>query len=312
MHLRKSFAYHGEGLGRQRPKDILSDNRRKFQCLNFVGRYDMHDEQNHYILSPRYGTMSVEKSKTKTIFHIGMQRTGTTFFQYEVFPMLNIRYITPSFFFKYGSLGTLAEFYRYILTEDTLISNENIYADMWNKEDTRFERLEVLNKLFPDAKIILGVRDRESLKKSWYKKSIASGAVWTFEEFLQSINLKLFDYEVYIERLMEMFQDVYVYKYEDFRENPGKVVKKMCDFMGLETPKIEKEAYNRKWNIGYTQKQIKFARIINKLFKTRLNPDGIIPLRYELHPHRMIFQKDIIFKLQGKSTELPPVYPASK
>lgn len=240
-----------------------------------------------------------------------MQRTGTTFFQHEVFPKLNIRYISPVFF-KYGSIGTLAEFYSYILREDTLISNENIYCDMWSKEDTRFERLEILHKLFHHAKIIFAIRDKEALKRSWFKKSIGIGATWDYEEFLQQINLNIFEYESYIEKLKELFNDVYIYKYEDFRKNPDKIIKEMCNFIGVEMPEIDREAYKRKWNVGYSEKQIKIARKLNKIFKTRLNPNGIIPLGYSQHPHRIIFQRDLIFKLQGKRTKLLPVYPAKK
>ncbi|RLF43351.1 MAG: hypothetical protein DRN18_00310 [Thermoplasmata archaeon] len=78
------------------------------------------------------------------------------------------------------------------------------------------------------------------------------------------------------------------------------------------SPDIEEGAYKGRWNVGYTDRQIKIARILNKAFKTKLNPKGVIPLRYSLHPHRMIFQKDLIFKLQGKRTKLLPVYPAKK
>jgi len=246
--------------------------------------------------------------KVKTILHIGMPRTGTTFLQHEIFPKLSIRYISPEFF-RYGHIGTLAEFYNYILEEDTLISNENIYCDMWNKEDTRFERLEMLNKLFLHAKIIFTIRDKDSLKKSWYKKSIGVGATWSYGEFLQQINTDVFDYEPYIEHLKNLFGDIYVYKYEDFRKNPDEVIKEMCDFIGVEMPEIDKDAYKRRWNIGYTYRQIKIARVLNKIFKTRLNPDGIIPLYYKWHPHRIIFQKEIFIRLRkGEDNKLLPVY----
>jgi len=46
--------------------------------------------------------------------------------QWEVFPKLNMRYISPEFF-KYGDIGTLAESYHFIRKKDTLISNENIW-----------------------------------------------------------------------------------------------------------------------------------------------------------------------------------------
>jgi len=250
----------------------------------------------------------VNEMKVKTVLHIGMPRTGTTFLQHELFPKLKMRYISPEFF-KYGHIGTLAEYYNYIMKEDTLVSNENICCDMWNKEDTRFERLEILNKLFPHAKIIFAVRDKESLKKSWYKKSIGIGATWSYEEFLQQINTDVFDYEPYIEHLKNLFSDTYIYKYEDFRKNPDGIIKEMCDFIGVETPEIEKEAYKRKWNVGYTEKQIRFARKLNKIFKTRLNPDGIIPLHYKWHPHRIIFQKEILIRFKkGENKKLLLVY----
>jgi len=72
---------------------------------------------------------------------------------------------------------------------------------------------------------------------------------------------------------------------------------------------VEKEAYKRKWNVGYTEKQIKTARKLNKIFKTKLNPDGIIPLHYQWHPHRIIFQKEIFIRLRkGEDNKLLPVY----
>jgi len=76
----------------------------------------------------------------KTAFHMGMPRTGTTFLQHELFPKSDIRYISPEFF-RYGHIGTLVEYYKYIMKEDTLVSNENICCDMRDREDTRFERL---------------------------------------------------------------------------------------------------------------------------------------------------------------------------
>jgi len=244
----------------------------------------------------------------KTILHIGMQRTGTTFLQHELFPKLNIRYITPEFF-EHGQIEMLAEFHHYIMEEDTLISNENFYCDMFSKEDTRFERLDLIHKLFPHAKIIFAIRNKETLKKSWYKKSIGLGATWDYETFLKNINTNVFNYEPYIEKLKQYFNEVYIYRFEDFKKTPEKITREICDFIGVKTPKIKKETYKTKWNIGYTEKQIKIARKLNKIFKTELNPDGIIPLKHTLHPHRIIFQKDIILKLQGKTLKLYPVYP---
>ena len=183
---------------------------------------------------------------------------------------------------------------------------------MKDKEVTRFQRLEIIHKLFPDAKIIFGVREKNELLKSLYRKTIANGAIWSYEEFLREVNVKVFtDYEIYIDKLRELFSEVYIYKYEEFKADPQKFVEKLCEFIGVETPTIDKDVCTRKWNIGYTDRQVKIARIINRIFKTRLNEKGIIPLDYKWHPHRIIFQKEIILRLQNRK-KLLPVYPAKK
>ena len=108
------------------------------------------------------------------------------------------------------------------------------------------------------------------------------------------------------------FNDVYIYKFEDFKDNPERAVENICNFVGTAMPVIKEEDYKRKWNIGYNERQIRISRKLNKLFKTRLNPNGIISLRYTLHPHKVIFQKDLFFRLSGKRTKLLPVYEHSK
>jgi len=88
------------------------------------------------------------------------------------------------------------------------------------------------------------------------------------------------EYEPYIEHLKNLFGDVYVYKYGDFRKNSGRVIKEMYDFIGIEMPEIDKDAYNRRWNVGYTEREIEISRRANRIFKTKLNRNGIISLHY--------------------------------
>lgn len=261
---------------------------------------------------PKIKSVNSNEFEIKTIIHIGIQRTGTTFLQREIFPKTDIRYISPEFF-RRGDIGTLAEYYYYILQEDTLISNENIYCDMWNKKDTRFERMDILNKLFPQAKIIFGIRNKSSLKHSWYKKSVWLGATWSYPAFLRQINANIFEYEPYIDQLRDLFSGVYVYRYEDFQENPENIVNEICHFIGVTMPEIEPSAFKRKWNRGYTNRQMSIACTLNNIFKTKMNPNGIFPIPHKWHPHRLLFQSDLNLRLnKGKDTKLLPVYNAKK
>lgn len=96
-------------------------------------------------------------NKMKLIFHIGMQRTGTTFLQYAIFP--HIEELNLVDFDRYNDKLVGNKEIKNILNnienydEDTiikkiysrfkqdkinLISNENIYCKMFTKDDKRF------------------------------------------------------------------------------------------------------------------------------------------------------------------------------
>ena len=140
------------------------------------------------------------------VLHIGMQRTGSTFLQNEIFTKLeNINFIgfwsRESFdtFFRareihlkkillhieqFDAESVRSEFFKHMDQSSTnLISYENIYCHMWKKNDDRLERIENIKQIFPKCRIIFGVREKKAVLSSWYKKYVASGGILSFEEF---------------------------------------------------------------------------------------------------------------------------------
>jgi len=135
---------------------------------------------------------------------------------------------------------------------------------------------------------------------SWYKKYVVNGGTLSFQDFKQeTINIDNFDYGPYIKYLLELFgkENVYVYKFEEMKRDIYSFVDGICNFMGVVRPNFK----NKKWNVGYSLWQLKTALMLNNFFKTSLNPNGIFPLEYKWHLHRMIFQSPLFpKKLRGK------------
>lgn len=136
---------------------------------------------------------------TELFLHIGMQRTGTTFLQLEVFPKIKGINLV-NFYKKPPKLWHNMVINKSIFSEEirsrikagqkNLISNENIYCDMWSERDERFKVLDKIKIFYPNGKIIFGVRNKNDLLLSWYKKYVVSGGTCSFKEFKQKPFIK--------------------------------------------------------------------------------------------------------------------------
>ena len=125
-----------------------------------------------------------------------------------------------------------------------------------------------------------------------------------FKEFKEKhINPEKFEYEPYVKYLYELFgkKNVYVYKFEEIKKDIYGFVEGICSFIGVDAPEFK----NVKRNVGYSLWQLKVSRVINMLFKNDMNPNGIIPLTYHWHPHRILFQSPYFPKiLRGREVTI--------
>lgn len=250
-----------------------------------------------------------QKNEPKIVIHLGMPKTATTFLQWNVFHYMDVNYLWHIFhkawikniihYDKKLDLKKAKNKIQKHLKKDkiNLLSEENLYTDYLVKKDDRFIILDRIKQIFPEAKIIFGIRNKQEILISWYKQYVATGGTQGYEYFLKNhMNQKKLDYEEYLEKLYEYYgkNNVFIYKLEDIKKNQEQVIREMSEFIGIPFPKD----YNRKpSNVGYSLETLKASLIINRMFRTKLNPYGIIPFPHFVLPQRIFFQNRFIRKI---------------
>ena len=211
----------------------------------------------------------------KIIIHLGLNRTGTTFLQTKVFPFLkDVNYIPLYLNNKYACNPFMLKIED---NKTTLISNENICFFIKHiavDGDTKYYAdgrtiLKRLNNVFPNASIIFCTRDKNSWLKSVHNNSVRNGYAYDFEYFLK--HSEYIDIDDFVKTLKELFNDVFIYRFEDFIQNKQKIVSDICDFIGTDVPNnIDYGKINKSLPDKYIKKRLLF----NKLFVSKLNPNG--------------------------------------
>ena len=204
----------------------------------------------------------------KVVLHVGMHKTATTFLQAEIFPKLkNVNLIHK---FELGSK----------LYEDKLniISNEGFSGKSYHpftNADERFIKADRLHAMFPDAFILIGVRNPTSWHKSLYSQYLKRGGILKFEEWKENVDPRYFDTYYYINYLQKLFGEkkVYVYEFEELIKNHHKFVLGICAFLEVDVPEYENKVFQR----SFTTRQKETMRKLNKIFHSKQNPKGIIP-----------------------------------
>jgi len=173
--------------------------------------------------------------------HIGLHKTGTTFLQDYIFP--NLKGI--EYYYKptnvIGNLDTLS----LTINGKTLVSDEEISFSMPDRDHTtRLDFIQVLHKNFPNAKIILGLRQYERWLKSCYSQYIKAGGYLKFNDYKQKYpHLKPSEYRRIIYTLWGE-ENVFVYWQENLRKTPQIILKELCDFIDVKVPTYPKTSSN--------------------------------------------------------------------
>ena len=256
----------------------------------------------------------------KIIFHIGMPRTATTFLQKNIFPKLkNVNFINTGFY-QHRLLTpelkkaneTLLNLSRIpestikknidsylVMDKINLFSREQIYSDaglnpMKNESfEKRVKKIKKLKNIYPNSKIIFGIRNKDSLLKSYYIKYVMNGGTLLFSDYASKIQKdNRLNYDEYVKQLISLFSkdNVYIYKFENLVKSRGLFVKELCEFIGTDIPIYE----NIKRNKSYGKNRILLSLLLNRLFIVNNDKQGFINIRsHGLLPHRLIFMSKI-------------------
>jgi len=186
--------------------------------------------------------------------HIGLPRTGTSFLQNEVFKKLPIHY-------KHDML-TVDEFG--LRDGINLLSHEDLCGKIYLP--TKLDRLgffSYYSKYKP--KIIMGIREQESLHKSMYNILLWLGYSKSFQDAKKHLEYK-YNVDEIVNQVHTYFDDVFIYHFDDFKKNNEKVVSDICDFLNVDIPNVNFHVVNKRWN----KRQMWLCRNINKVISQKI------------------------------------------
>lgn len=196
----------------------------------------------------------------KVFIHIGLQKTGTTALQELVFKKMNVNYI------RYFD----RELYKSNMYNNMplLISNEdlsglpsNLYYGM-----ERYQIARNLHTLFPEAHIILGLREPLEWIQSFYYEMVRQGSTMSYQQFTRTFPAYMLDFDSYIECLQGLFPSVYVFNFETLKTDFNKTVQGICEYIGVDTPEYDNMVINQ----SIKDWQVPGFRLINRIAPKKL------------------------------------------
>lgn len=218
---------------------------------------------------------------TKVCLHVGLHKTGTTLLQAEVFPKLDNTHHIHTF-----ELGTKLEEGKLNIISQEGFSGRTYHPNVDAKE--RYIRADRLKAMFPDADIIVGIRDQKTWLKSLYSQYLKVGGNKKFDWWKNHLDPLYLDTTTYIRYLNILFKKVYVYKFEDLKQDNQAFVKGICDFLGKDVPDYTNKLYQK----SFTDIQMKGMRIINNIMRSRQNPHGKLPFQFFKYLLNMVRKSD--------------------
>jgi hypothetical protein len=199
-------------------------------------------------------------NETKVFIHVGLHKTGTTFLQNEVFPKIpGINYHQKI------DLTTVVE-----PNKINLFSDENLDGGsyrLFNTVQQRYAILENLKLIFPDAKIIICLREKGSWLRSAWKQYTLSYYGYSILEYCKRLDPQFYDFDGYVSKIKELFgeDNVLVIDFEYLCEFPKNFVGEICDFIGVPVPVFE----NKKTYESLSDNQINKIILFDTIFRSK-------------------------------------------
>lgn len=229
-----------------------------------------------------------------TVFHIGFQRTASTWLKANVFSKIPVfygnddeecsnlfyGYILSKNFLEYNKKHAITGFKKIIKNKKTFLFSEESMVGKLLEPDIVSAK-EILQRLsdLGKVKIIIFVRNQITIIWSLYKQYLKLGGYCDIHDFLYkekaSRYLDYLKYDLYLDYCHKLFgkKNVYVECYENLITNPTLAIKNMVYFIDKDIRgniEIDKRPINR----GYSPKVFSSLRALNRKSETRKNPCG--------------------------------------
>ncbi len=247
--------------------------------------------------------------------HVGFQKCGSTLLQRRFFPelenvfwyqrspvlkkVLNQIWKRHPFVIKQQELerelrGTLEQ----IEERKALISHEGLVGGMMNNYYDHFRYRMLLERFFPEARILLFIRKQDALIESIYKQTLKEGYLQPFRKFVNwkdgefqvgkpvsvngiNIDVRVLDYRAFYQAYTASFgeDNVMVIPFERMRFDKERILREIKEFMGVQGPERFEEQSSAV-NKGYSQRAVKAAWLLNRFFRYSVNNGrGLIPVK---------------------------------
>lgn len=238
-----------------------------------------------------------------TIFiHVGYHRTGTSWLQNNIFPNHpKINFWDPSKS-DYSWLKEIAtthdldfdakKFCKKYRENKSKKSNEIIGISWERFSGHIFEgaydsarNAHRLHEVFPEAKIVIFIRNQLDMIKSMYKLYIMIGGSCTVDQFINlkystdvDFHLQHLCYDKLLDHYQNLFGEnsLYVSMHEILRNSPQACLDDMFKFVGLEPYSFDDEIFQTESNVGLSYISLRMMRLLNRFVKSRSNPAPVI------------------------------------
>lgn len=182
---------------------------------------------------------------SSNIIHIGYPKTGTTWFQRNFYPMVeNVflphhnlvkKNIISPFDLKYSAEKYLDDFIEVGGSKRMIICEENLIGSLQNGGMQGYHTKETASRLkllFPEAEIVIFIRNQAEMIASAYIQYVKGGGNYSFNKYLfdkqydysnsrMLFSLEFFKYHEVIGLYQSLFgnERVHVFLYEEFAKN---------------------------------------------------------------------------------------------
>lgn len=210
------------------------------------------------------------------LIHIGYHRTGTSFLQVELFPLIPDS-ATVSELDDADRIAADTSLRLAIMTQEALSSD---------LDRDRPELAAELARRFPSARIFIGIRSQYSIMRGVYHLYVKAGGTDDYETFVKARCGRLFDYARLVTAYRAAFgvDNVFVMRHEDLARQPVASMQDLLRFAGAD-PDVATRVVNRRTKPSAGDPTMTLLRLRNRI---------IAPLR-ELAPsvHREILYRGL-------------------